>query len=124
VAGTPIAFDAASSRDLDGTVTSYSWSFGDAGTATGRSTSHVYGAPGAYTVTLTVTDDEGATGVASRGVDVGTPPYTGPGATPAGPTRLNSAVTPASRASHGKKKHRKKHRRHRPRKRHKRHAHR
>jgi PKD repeat protein len=38
----------------------YSWRFGDTGTATGSSVSHVYSAKGTFTVTLTVTDQWGA----------------------------------------------------------------
>jgi PKD repeat protein len=54
--------DASASADPDGTVASYAWDFGDGSTATGVTASHTYTAAGNYTVTLTVTDDQGATG--------------------------------------------------------------
>jgi PKD domain len=59
-----------SSRDPfpGGTVTSYTWSWGDgtarAVTATARA-SHTYAAPGSYTITLKVKDNYGATGTAT-----------------------------------------------------------
>ena len=59
VANTPVAFDATRSSDLDGTIASYSWDFGDGGTATGASPRHTYTAEGNYSVKLTVTDDKG-----------------------------------------------------------------
>ncbi|MBI5558638.1 MAG: PKD domain-containing protein [Deltaproteobacteria bacterium] len=43
-------------------IVSYSWSFGDGGTATGQNSSHVYAAPGTYVVTLFATDNRGGTG--------------------------------------------------------------
>lgn len=58
------------STDADGSVVSWSWSFGDGATSTERSPSHVFAAGGSYTVTLTVTDDDGATGTTSRSVQV------------------------------------------------------
>ena len=52
----------AGSSDSDGTIASYAWNFGDGGTATGATpAAHVYGADGTYTITLTVTDNTGAT---------------------------------------------------------------
>ncbi|UCE73791.1 MAG: PKD domain-containing protein [Methanomassiliicoccales archaeon] len=39
---------------------SYSWNFGDGGTATEMFAQHLYAASGTYTVTLTVTDNDGA----------------------------------------------------------------
>ncbi|PVX27255.1 MAG: hypothetical protein CW716_03225, partial [Candidatus Bathyarchaeum sp.] len=60
-----VSFNASESYDLDGTIVSYEWDFGDGTTATGVTASHSYPASGNYTVTLTVTDDDGATGTAT-----------------------------------------------------------
>ena len=65
-------FDGSGSSDSDGTISSYDWVFGDGNTASGETTSHTYGDGGDYTVTLTVTDDLGATDVDSQGVSVST----------------------------------------------------
>jgi YVTN family beta-propeller protein len=59
-AGAATSFDASASRDSDGRIASYTWSFGDGQTGSGGpSTTHAYAAPGTYTVSLTLTDDEG-----------------------------------------------------------------
>lgn len=70
--GTGLAgsFDAAASTDADGTVAEYRWDLGDGSTATGRTTSHTYAAGGTYTVTLTVVDDDGATGTTTQELTV------------------------------------------------------
>jgi len=67
-----VAVDGRGSSDPDGSVVSHAWSFGDGGTATGAEAAHTYAAAGTYDVTLTVTDDDGATGSLTRQVTVST----------------------------------------------------
>jgi PKD repeat protein len=68
--GEPVLF-AADARDDD--PLTYSWDFGDGSAGTGSGPTHTYSSPGVRTVTLTVTDSQGAVGTASLVVDVRAP---------------------------------------------------
>ena len=61
-------FDGSDSSDTDGNIASYSWAFGDGGIASGATAAHTYDSAGTRTVTLTVTDNDGATDSAARSV--------------------------------------------------------
>ena len=58
------------STDPDGTIESWAWEFGDGGVSSEQSPLHTYDAGGSYDVTLTVTDDDGATDDATLQVTV------------------------------------------------------
>ena len=62
------------SSDSDGSVTGWSWDFGDGNNSIAQNPSHSYAADGTYTVELTATDNEGATDVTSTQVSVSTTP--------------------------------------------------
>lgn len=58
------------SSDSDGSVMGWAWNFGDGTTSNAQNPTRTYAAAGTYTVTLTVTDNEGATGTVSQSVTV------------------------------------------------------
>lgn len=64
--GQTVTFDGGSSSATQGSLVSYNWQFGDGATGSGITATHVYGASGTYTVRLTVTDSQAATGTASQ----------------------------------------------------------
>ncbi len=72
--GLSVGVDASLSSDPDGTITTYVWNFGDpnsnANTASGQTATHTYGATGAYTVTLVVTDNTGLTATSQQQANV------------------------------------------------------
>jgi PKD repeat protein len=71
-AGQPCQFTDGSSDD--GSIVSWNWSFGDGGSSTAEDPSHVYGTAGSFSVTLTVTDDKGATNSVTHNVNVAAAP--------------------------------------------------
>ncbi|MFC2081932.1 PKD domain-containing protein [Candidatus Bipolaricaulota bacterium] len=73
VPGAWIQFSAATSRDPDGSISSYAWSFGDGTSGTGISGWHRFTTAGTYLVTLTVTDNKGAQDAVSKSIIVGAP---------------------------------------------------
>lgn len=72
-----VSFTGQASSDPDGTIAIYQWNFGDNETGTGKNVDHDYDEDGQYTVTLNVTDDDGATDGDTTKVTVDThPPIT------------------------------------------------
>jgi hypothetical protein len=64
------SFDGSASTDPDGAVVAYDWDFGDGNSSSEEMPMNVYAASGTYAVSLTVTDNEGATNVDSEDVMV------------------------------------------------------
>lgn len=67
--GLSVAFTDTSS-DSDGTIAGWLWNFGDGTTSTAQHPIHLFSVANTYIVTLTVTDDDGATGVAGHAIAV------------------------------------------------------
>jgi PKD repeat protein len=57
------------SKDDDGSITSWQWSFGDGTTSAEQNPVHVFAERGRYEVLLTVTDDEGASDTRNKRAD-------------------------------------------------------
>lgn len=58
------------SSDTDGTVTSWSWIFGDGTTSSTQNATHKYQSIGNYTVSLTIEDDAGATSTQTKQITI------------------------------------------------------
>lgn len=66
-----VAFSSAGSTDPDGTITGYSWNFGDGSAdSSAANPSHTYTVAGEYSAVLTVTDSDGATDTAALTITV------------------------------------------------------
>ena len=59
----PVIFDANASRDADGWIVAYRWDLGPAGIQTAPVVIVTYAHAGDYPISLTVTDNEGATAI-------------------------------------------------------------
>jgi len=66
-----IRFDASGSSDPDGRIAQYDWNFDDGTSAQGETVTHQYGSQGNFTVTLTVLDEDEASGRSRRTITVG-----------------------------------------------------
>ena len=98
--GTSLGFDAsASAAAAGGSITSYSWNFGDGAAGTGVTPNHRYNSPGHYTVSLTVTDELGLTNTTTHQVTVDAAPAASFSAAPSPATVGPSVAFDGSGAS-------------------------
>lgn len=70
ISGLSVSFDASSSTDSDGSISSYVWSFGDGSSGSGITVIHTYATAGSFTVTLTVTDNQAQASSSSQQISV------------------------------------------------------
>lgn len=70
VSGLLVSVDGSASLDPDGSVVEHAWEFGDGVVASGAAAVHEYAQAGEYTITLTVTDDDGLTDSVTEVVQV------------------------------------------------------
>jgi PKD repeat protein len=81
-----VQFNGGLSYDPDGEIASYAWDFGDGTVATGSAVQHIFSNIGVYTVTLMVTDNQGATAQSSITITVAA----------SSPHAANGGVSPVS----------------------------
>ena len=93
--GLTVSVNGSGSSDPDGSIASYAWTFGDGGNATGVSAQRTYAKAGSYTVTLTVTDNQGAKTSQAQTVTVASGPVNKP------PTVSLTSPSPNSSANIG-----------------------
>ena len=62
--------NASKSIDPDGNIIHYRWDFGDGEEREGLEAEHTYTKPGRYTITLTVTDNNGITNTLSKSINI------------------------------------------------------
>jgi PKD repeat protein len=72
--GATTFFDGSASRDVDGRIVFYAWSFGDGALSSEVSPSHLYATAGLYQATLVVTDNLGLTGTNKAFITINAPP--------------------------------------------------
>ena len=75
--GLTASADSTTSSDPDGTIVSRSWDFAGVSGGSGITASRTFPTAGTYPVTLTVTDDDGATATTTQSVTVSAPPPAG-----------------------------------------------
>jgi PKD repeat protein len=77
--GQAIDFDGGGSTSPGGSITNYSWNFGDSTTATGQTISHFFTSAGTFNVTLSVTDDQDKVATQAQQVTIAVPDSDGDG---------------------------------------------
>jgi PKD repeat protein len=75
VVGESIHLDASGSMDNEGSIASFNWNFGDGSVSSTSTADHVYATDGVFSLTLTVTDNEGK--ISSRKLTILVLPQTG-----------------------------------------------
>lgn len=100
--GLSCSFHSTSTDVAPGTILSTDWNFGDLNsgannTASGIDATHDFSAAGQYTVTLTVTDNEGLTGTTSQTITVSGP--TGQACTGTSETDITCTITLTQRST-------------------------
>lgn len=68
--GEEVLFDGTDSYDPSDNIASYEWDFDDGSTGSNSTVTHIYSSPGIYSVTLTVTDNEGLSSSEEKDVNV------------------------------------------------------
>jgi PKD repeat protein len=93
VAPLSVAFDGSRSTDIDGTIASWAWSFGDGTWGSGPLITHVYSTAGSYVAKVTVTDNGGASNTTSVAINV----TAGASSVPTAPTNLAASSNTRAR---------------------------
>lgn len=70
IVGETLNFDGSESFSTEGTVTNYTWDFGDGSTGSGQLVQHAFDKIGTFNVKLIVTDDKGLSGRLTKTVTV------------------------------------------------------
>lgn len=68
--GQPVKFDASGSLLPESEIASYTWTFGDGSSGSGKIVTHEYSKPGRYLVELTLQDSKGKTSKVPAGISV------------------------------------------------------
>jgi PKD repeat protein len=88
-----VSFDGSGSTTPNGTITSWTWSFGDGTFETGPLITHQYTDAGTYVASLTVTDSSGASSVATRSIVANPSPPAAPSGLTASQSRTLVVLT-------------------------------
>jgi PKD repeat protein len=98
--GASVAFDGSASSDEDGTIAKFEWDFGDGSKGEGAKVTHIYATAGTFSVSLTVTDDKGATAKATVTVTVSGKPIVREHASASPALRLTATFPVADQHGH------------------------